>query len=191
MKEITKKRIGNALFLIIVALILFTPLGFHVKVFTSKLMSYTPFATPSELESGEQLRLKSYDWSLVDTKGKAFNLEQGKGKVVFINFWATWCPPCVAEMPDLQKLYDAYGDKITFLFVASDEVDRVNEFLDRKGYTFPVQFSRNKAPEGLESPTIPTTYLLDRSGKIVMKETMVADWNDAEFTALLDRLLQE
>ncbi|WP_394746779.1 TlpA family protein disulfide reductase [Spongiimicrobium salis] len=191
MKKTTKQKLGNVLFLVAIALILFTPVGFHLRVFTSKLISYTPFATPAELDSEEQTRLASYQWSLLNTDGQALNLSAEEGKVVFINFWATWCPPCVAEMPDLQELYNAYGDKVSFLFVANDEVDRVNTFMKKKEYSFPVWFSKSNTPIGLEHPTIPTTYLIDKSGNIVLKETMVADWNSEEFKKILDRLLKE
>lgn len=191
MKKSTKQKMGNVLFLVAIALVLFTPLGFQVKVFMNKLMSYTPFATPSELDSDAQVNLKTYQWSLVNTEGERLNFKEKEGKVVFINFWATWCPPCVAEMPDLQELYDSYGDRVSFLFVANDELDRVTSFMDKKGYSLPVWFSKTRTPDELEHPSIPTTYIIDKSGKIVLKETGVADWNSKELKNLLDRILKE
>lgn len=187
----SKKQLTNIAFIVFLVLFLFTPLKFHLSVYMNKFIALTPFANPSAIEKKEQVSLESYQWKLIDKDGNSFDFENEKGNVVLINFWATWCPPCVAEMPSLQKLYDSYGDKITFLFVASDEVEKVNTFMLKKGYTFPIHYAYNEAPAALEHSSIPTTYLIDKSGKIVIKKSMVADWNSEEMTSIVDKLLAE
>jgi len=191
MTKLSKRQLNNIAFIVFLLLFIFTPLKFHLSVYMNKLMALTPFATPSAIEKNEQVSLESYQWKLIDKNHTIIDFENEKGNVVFINFWATWCPPCVAEMPSLQELYDAYDGKVTFLFVASDEVERVNAFMLKKGYTFPIHYAHNKAPAALEHSSIPTTYLIDKSGRIVLKKAMVADWSSEEMTAILDELLTE
>lgn len=190
MIKLSKRQYSNIFSIAFILLFLFTPLRFHLGVYMNKLIVLTPFTTPSTLEDNEQVILESYDWKLLDDSGIQYDFEDERGKVVFINFWATWCPPCVAELPSLQKLYDVYGDKITFLFIASDEVENVNAFMDKKGFTFPVRYKKSEYPDGLEHTSIPTTYIIDKLGKIVLEKSAVADWNSKEVHGILEELLE-
>ena len=182
---VSKKQISNAIFIIVVILLLFTPIGFHVKVYVNKLLSFSP----STIEIDEQEKLKSYDWLLVNDQGKSIDFKNEKGNVVVVNFWATWCPPCVAEMPSFQELYDDYGDKITFLFVALDDKEKVTEFILKKGYTLPIYYEVNNRPKQFNASSIPVTYVLDKKGNIIVEKTGAADWNSGNFRVLLDGLL--
>ncbi len=168
-------------------LFLFTPLGFYAKVYINRLFSFNP--TP--VIEREREALVNYNWNLKDMQGKVLNLNEKKGNVIFINFWASWCPPCVAEMPDLQKLYSDYGDRVTFLFVARDQKDKVSGFLNKKGYELPVYFEGGLTPKILYNTSLPTTFILDRKGKIVMAEVGAANWNSSETRAFLDNILRE
>ncbi|WP_299533009.1 TlpA disulfide reductase family protein [Ulvibacterium sp.] len=133
--------------------------------------------------------LDTYTWELEDMNSNAFHFETQKGKVVFVNFWATWCPPCVAEMPSLQKLHDAYKDKVTFMFVARDEPERVSKFLKKKGYDLPVYYSKTQRPDVLASKLLPTTYIVDRYGKVILTETGAMDWYSEKVREELERLI--
>jgi thiol-disulfide isomerase/thioredoxin len=133
--------------------------------------------------------VKNYDWQLINADGKEINFEMTKGKVVLVNFWATWCPPCVAEMPSLQDLYNDYNEKVEFMFVAQDKVEKVSAFIAKKGYTLPVYYSRTEAPKLLTSKSIPTTYVINKEGKIIVAETGAADWNSDKVRKILDGLL--
>mgnify|MGYP003148631006 FL=1 len=108
-----------------------------------------------------------------------------------MNFWATWCPPCVAEMPSMQKLYDDYGDKVTFMFVTSDDRQKVENFLKRKNLNLPVYYPNSETPETLKSKLLPTTYIINSKGEIVVAETGAADWNSNKTRALIDDLLSQ
>lgn len=186
------KQLINIVYIVFLVLFLFSPLKFHLNVFIHKFIALTPFATPSIIEKKEQVALESYQWQLIDKEAKLFNFEKEKGNVICINFWATWCPPCVAEMPSLQKLYDNYGNKVTFLFIANDDPKRVNAFIQKKGYTFPIYYNTyNKIPAALEHTSIPTTFLIDKSGKIVIKKATVANWYTKQIIAILDKLIVE
>ncbi|MEL6916942.1 MAG: TlpA disulfide reductase family protein [Bacteroidota bacterium] len=183
----TKSKLINGAVLVFLMLYLFTPVGFYIKVQINSLLSFSPSALVSE----EQERLTDYQWPLKKQKGGGFNLEENRGKVVLLNFWATWCAPCVAEMPSFQKLYDRYSKKVEFVFLASDTEQKVGAFLHKKNYTFPVYFAQAKAPDQLSHKSIPTTYIIDRKGNIVLKEVGTANWNSDMVSNLLDELLKE
>ena len=102
-KNKKKSRIFDIILFGVAALIIFTPVGKPVKLWASKLMS---LMAPSVKKEENREVLNSYEWKLMDYEGNTYNMEEAKGKVVFVNLWATWCPPCIAEMPSIQKLYD-------------------------------------------------------------------------------------
>jgi thiol-disulfide isomerase/thioredoxin len=160
-------------------------LGFYTKVYINRLFSFNP--TP--VLAREQEPLTDYDWTLTDIEGNTFNLKEKKGNVILINFWASWCPPCVAEMPDLQKLYSDYGDRVTFLFVAREQKQKASAFLKKKGYQLPTYFESGFTPRLLYNTSLPTTFILDRNGKIVMAQVGAANWNGAGTRNFLDGLL--
>ncbi len=179
-------RIITILLLLALALMLFTPVGFHAKVWVNRLLSFNP--TP--VEERQQQKLETYNWRLVDRQGGRFNLQEAEGKVIFINFWASWCPPCVAEMPDLRDLYNDYGDKVEFLFVARDQREKVDAFMAKHGYDLPVYYELDLTPSQIYSAALPTTFIIDKEGAIVVAEVGSAAWNSPQTRELLDRLLQ-
>jgi len=185
--SLNRKQWTNILWIVGIILILFTPVGFYARVYVGRLLASSASVLKTEL----QIPVKNFDWDLVDANGREFNFKNAKGNVVLVNFWATWCPPCVAEMPSLQNLYDDFGDKVTFMFVANDQVEKVSAFMDKKMYNLPVYYERTEAPSVLSSKTIPTTYIIDKEGKIVVAETGVADWNSKKIRNLLNTLVAE
>ncbi|MGA9288697.1 MAG: TlpA disulfide reductase family protein [Anaerobacillus sp.] len=115
------------------------------------------------------------DFTLYSLKGEEVSLSDYKGQIVFVNFWATWCPPCKAEMPHMEEFYeksaDEYDAKILAVNITSDEASSrvVEEFVKEHRITFPVLLDTDgKQTENFAAITIPTTYLVDRNG-IIMK----------------------
>jgi peroxiredoxin len=108
-------------------------------------------------------------FSLTSLDGKTYSLDAMRGKVVLLNFWATWCPPCRKEMPDMQKLYAELAPKGFVVLAVSDEKrDVVEKFLADKHYTFPVLLDdARKAHESFDVEGIPKSFLFGRDGKIV------------------------
>ncbi len=182
-----KKQGINIVLIVGIILIFFTPVGFYARVFLSRLLSTSAAVLKTEL----QMPVENYNWQLVNADGKDFNFVDAKGKVVLVNFWATWCPPCVAEMPSLQRLYNDYNEEVVFMFVAQDKVEKVTAFISKKGYTLPVYYSKTEAPSVLTSKTIPTTYVINKEGKIIIAETGEADWNSDKTRKMLDKLLAQ
>ncbi len=184
--KLKRTQFVNIAIILLLALYFFTPVGFHAKVYLNRLISHNPVP----VEERAQQFLEDYDFKLVNLKGNTVNLIDYKGDVIFINFWATWCPPCVAEMPDLQLLYDAYGENVTFLFIARDKKEKVSNFIMKKDYNLPVYFESGFTPKTLYSAALPTTFIIDKKGNIVVAETGSADWNAESVRILLDGLLK-
>ncbi|MBD1396455.1 TlpA family protein disulfide reductase [Pontibacter sp. JH31] len=132
-------------------------------------------------------------FKMVDLKGKTVAFESLKGKVIFLNIWATWCPPCIAEMPNIQKLYDKVGsDKIAFVMLSVDEggMDKVKKFIDKKGYTFPVYMPASQFPQEFYSTAIPTTFIISPEGKIVAKQEGMAEYDTKEVRDFLQGMVK-
>ncbi|WP_298423106.1 TlpA disulfide reductase family protein [uncultured Kordia sp.] len=185
--NITKKQWSNILFFIVIALIIFTPVGTFVKVKLNQAKML--FFSPASIEESKRVVLSDFNWNLIDNEGKAVNFQEMEGEVILVNFWATWCPPCVAEMPSLHALHEDYKDKIRFVFVANDAAERVNAYLKKNAYNLPVYYTKDNEPEELTSSSIPTTYLIDDQGKIVMKEVGAENWNSTNVRNQIDELL--
>lgn len=177
---------SNILFFVLLVLLIFPQTRMPIQVFVQRIISFSP----SEKNDAEQETFRDYDWNLVRMDSKDVNFSRSKGKVVLVNFWATWCPPCVAEMPSLQKLYDEYGDKMDFYFVTSEKRETVQQFLSKNNYTFPVYFQVFDAPALLKASALPTTYLISKDGKIIIEEEGAADWNSEKTHQILDSLLK-
>lgn len=187
--KITKEQISNGIWILAILLILFTPVGFHARVIVNKIKMFVMSA--DEVDAEEQITLESYNWNLVDLEGNRFSFATTQGKVVVVNIWATWCPPCVAELPSFADLYKDYQDKVVFAFLANDERDKVEAFIEKKGYTLPVYFQASPTPAELETSSIPASYVISKNGKIVVDEKGAVNWNSAATRELLDELLAE
>jgi len=180
--KITKKAFSNILFVVAIGLLLHPT----SKAWILKMISFSP-----SVESVEnRVKIRSYEWSLKGLNVENYNFKQAEGKVVIVNFWATWCVPCIAEMPSLQALYDDYGDKVDFLLITSDANDKVVPFLKERNFTLPIYNQVNNAPNEFFTQTIPKTFLLNKKGDIVI-EAARADWNTKKIRKLLDQLLEE
>jgi thiol-disulfide isomerase/thioredoxin len=175
--------VGFGLFM---ALIFFTPLEFYAIKYSNRFLSKNPIP----LAQREKEIVDEYNWTLKASDGKIINLKEYEGNVIFINFWATWCGPCVEEMPDLQKLYTAYNDKVAFLFIARDKQNRVAAFITKKGYDIPVYFESGLTPKLFYHTSIPATYIISKNGVIEMAKTGSHNWNSNSIRELLDTLLK-
>ncbi len=186
-----KKRswIFDAIFYAVIALILFTPVGKPVKIWVNKLIAFSPSIKKEE----NREILNDFHWQMADSNGEVFNLNEAKGKVIFINYWATWCPPCIAEMPSIQKLYNQYKDNpdVVFIFSTTDPKEKVEQFMNDNSYSLPVYYMNTATPQQLESNTIPFTVLIAKDGSIVIRKKGSADWNSKKVRKTIDELIAE
>lgn len=129
-----------------------------------------------QAQENEENKIEPIDFTLYDQYGNRHTLSEYKGKIVFLNFWATWCPPCRGEMPHMEELYNEYNknqDDVVILGVASPNLGRegnendIKDFLSEEGYTFPVVLDNNGAmvyDYGISA--FPTTFIIDKEGYI-------------------------
>jgi len=120
-----------------------------------------------------------YDWSVKSLDGQDFKIADAKGKVVFLNFWATWCLPCVAEMPSIQRLHEKLKDDgVVFVCVSNEETSKVSKFVKEKGLTFPIYTIHGTPPDVFKTRGIPATFILSPEGKIAFRHIGSAKWDD-------------
>ncbi len=145
----------------------------------------------STIDENEQKKISNYSLHLKGINTKNITISDNNDKVIFINYWATWCPPCIAEMPDLQKLYNDYQGKITFAFISNENQKKINSFLEKNKLTLPVYNQTSTAPIELNHSSIPTTFIIDKKGNLVIHKTGVANWNSKAFLSKLNTLIEE
>jgi thiol-disulfide isomerase/thioredoxin len=129
-----------------------------------------------------------------DLAGRAHRLDDYVGKVVLVNFWATWCPPCVAEMPSLQRLYTAFSDQpFALLAVSMGEGERkIQQFKKTAGVDFPLLLDKTSdLSQRWGVDFLPTSYLIDAQGRARYKAYGEVDWDDEAVRATLRALLEE
>lgn len=165
--------------------------GLHTEVI-GKLQSALLYsgliqADTEELTDAQTAR---YDLPLLSMDGTESSLEQHAGKTIFLNFWATWCPPCIAEMPNIQKLYESRDPgQVAFVMVSLDEKrETARSFIERKEFSFPVYMLNGPKPIVYSTDVVPTTYIISPEGEIVMKHEGMANYNTGRFRSFLDTL---
>jgi thiol-disulfide isomerase/thioredoxin len=132
----------------------------------------------------------NYDFAVRDSNGKKISFDEFKGKVLFINLWATWCGPCRVEMPTIQQLYNeqAGDDKIKFVMLSLDTektVKNIEGYIKGNSYTFPVYRPSGYLPELFQVPSIPVTFIVSKQGKVVIHEVGATNFNTPRYKKLL------
>lgn len=122
--------------------------------------------------------------------GQLVSLQELRGKAVLVNLWASWCPPCVAEMPGLQALYNKVDKrKVAFVLISLDENPaKAQRLIQRRGYTMPVYFPTAPLPAPFDTESIPTTVLLGPDGQVAARHEGMADYDTPELQAALEKL---
>jgi len=186
---LSKSQRSNLIFFGILAIIFFTPLRGYIQEYVGKAKML--LISPSVEDSGSRVVVSNYLWNLKGINTSDYNFENAKGKVVFLNFWATWCPPCRAEMPSIQKLFDDYKDKVEFVFITNENPEKVIPFLKKNNYSLPSYNQYTREPNEFKVSSIPATYLINKKGEIVIHSVGSSDWNSKKIRTLLDKLLSE
>ena len=127
-----------------------------------------------------------------DLEGNEFSLRDFEDKVLFINYWATWCNPCLAEMPNMAELYNQYkeNDNIVFLYLSKEDADTIIDYIPKDDSLGQVPIYKVVTDDDLFSTRgIPTTFIVNRNGEIVIKDVGSAVWNDQSVVDYLDKLL--
>jgi len=181
----------------VIGILWITGLHTHVIVGMQKAMLYTGLFNAQivdiETADGPFLTDTDYNFSMITGEGNPVRLGDFEGKVTFVNVWASWCPPCVAEMPTIESLYSQVSDHedIRFVMLSVDqERKNATDFMNNRGYRMPYQFPTSSLPNAFNSSVLPTTYVVSKEGQIVYKKEGIADYSSPAFRDWLIELAE-
>lgn len=142
-----------------------------------------PAEVPVYLSAGADALL------LADAEGGLHRFSEFRGKTVLVNLWATWCPPCIAEMPGLENLYQKTKGEVAFVMISRDrDFALARNFVARKGYHFPIYYARGPLPPELSSNGIPATFVIAPNGRVAFTHTGMADYDHPDIEKFLREL---
>lgn len=122
--------------------------------------------------------------ALVDLDGNELLLSTFRGKKVFLNFWATWCKPCIAEMPDLSAAADSLGAEYVFLAASDESMEKIRNFVSTRDFSFQFVKMQNSVYD-LDISALPASLVLNEAGEIVYDEIGARDWDNEEELKML------
>ena len=137
---------------------------------------------------------KTPGFELENMAGTLVSLDDYKGRVVLLNFWATWCPPCKAEMPAMERLHkELYGKGLSIVAIDDFEKrEKVEKFLKEYPYTFDILLDpTGKTSEAFKAMMLPTSFIIDKEGNAVGKAVGMREWDSADSKALFMELINE
>ncbi len=181
-----KKNWGNILFYTVILIFIFSP---GAKAWLLQRIISTGFFK-AEIKKEQPANIAAPAFSFTDSNGTLVTSAELKGKVVLINFWASWCPPCRAEMPSLNKLYLSLRNDSHFVFLFVNEDEDINKginFIKENNLAIPFYQPGAVSPE-LFGGTLPTTIVLNKEGNIVLKHEGMADYDNEQFINQLKQL---
>lgn len=200
MKKKTKKSlIKNGIFLGVIAVLFITGAHTEVLAFMQRGILKTGLMNP-DVEQTAQLadadqnagvmetkEKADLGMRLIDVNGDALSLEDFEGKAIFLNVWATWCPPCIAEMPGINELYkDVKDQNVEFVMLSVDQdFGKAIDFKDDKDFEFNIYQLGGPMPSMYASRAIPTTYVIDAQGNLVLTHKGMGDFDTKEFREFL------
>ena len=194
-KKIKKTLLEYGVIGTIILTLFFTGLHTEVFGFIQRGMLETGIMNPEVEETfepapGTENPRADFSLKLINSKGEKVNMEQFKGKVIFINLWATWCPPCIAEMPGINALYnDVKNENVEFLMLSLDDsFEKAKKFRDKKGFDFEIYKLDGQLPQMYYSRSIPTTYVVGADGNLALTHSGMADYDTEEFKEFLRKL---
>lgn len=186
-KVLNRKNIYNAALIVLVLVLAFVP---PAKALVLEGLMEMGFFKPDVLKEQKQVAGLS-GIRFKDVKGNTIDLGDLRGKVIFLNFWATWCPPCLAEMPGVNKLYEKFKNDKDLVFILADadgNLVKSQKFMDKKHYQLPVYSIDSEIPDQLFKGSLPTTVVFDKAGRISYNEAGAANYADANFITFINKL---
>jgi len=173
--------LGVAAFLYLTGLYTEVIGGVQKVVLSTGLMKPNILSTDEQFEADYNFILKSFD-------GNESYFGELRGKTIFLNLWASWCPPCRAEMPTIQNLYNEVKKDTNIVFVLislDDDKSNAIQFVKNKKFNLPFYFLVDGIPSSFSTNTIPTTFVISPEGKIISKEIGMAKYDSDNFQDFL------
>ena len=189
-KILNRSNVINGILIVLFLVLLFVPPAKAlVMEGLMKIGFFRPDTTAVEKQVNAEGNLSGIKFK--DVNGKEIDLGELRGKVVFLNFWATWCPPCLAEMPSVNALHEKFKEDkdVVFILVDADsQLLKAQKFMDKKGYGLPVYAVASDIPEVLFKGSLPTTVVFDKKGRISFNESGAANYGDPKFIEFINKL---
>ena len=177
-----------------ILIILFSP---NAKSWVLRQIMRTGFFN-AQIENTDSLKPDSNnkisEFYFSNEQGEVKSIEELRGNVIFINFWASWCPPCRAEFPSILSFYNQYKNKdnIYFLFINEDkDVHSAQKYLTKEKYHIPIFRLQSSISDKIYSGVLPTTLIVDKSGHIRLRHEGFSNYDSKRFFTQIDNLLQE
>ncbi len=187
----TKKKwysiLSDAVFVIIITLLIIPSTRTEVASIFIRLTSLPP----STLDSDEQFSIsyQAQSWQIYDMQGNQVSFDSLNNKPVFLNFWATWCPPCIAELPGIADLYEKYHNDVNFIIVSAESRAKVRAFAKKNNF-YELPFYQNTTlPSDFSSQSIPTTFIINKEGIVVVSKKGAARWNSGSIEEVMEQLI--
>ncbi len=179
-----KKRRIKIWDILLIGLLLFVAFNKHAKSYVIRGMMSIGLFRPDVPDTSAPTSATVAAFSFKDETGGLVSTDELKGKVVFVNFWASWCPPCLAEMPSLQRLYDRFKSDSNFVFLFINEDNNRDagvDYLRTNNYTIPFLQSSGPVPDEVYSGTLPTTAVIGASGQLLMQHEGAGNFETNKF----------
>ncbi|MEO6314600.1 MAG: TlpA disulfide reductase family protein [Chitinophagaceae bacterium] len=185
-----RKNLFSIFMVALVATLLFVP---DAKAFLLKGLLKTGIFN-ARTKKIDPLQQTAVSISFVDSNGQHVNTGDLKGKCIFINFWATWCPPCIAEMGSINALYNKLKKDDRFVFIAADADNNLVQsiaFMKKHGYSLPVYSIAGIPPGNLFNGVLPTTLIIDTRGTLAQQHEGIANYDTEKMITFLKGLLRD
>lgn len=167
----------------------------RVSTLLLMILFIMPVVTACGMGKVEEKVESAKDFTLKDLTGKGVTLSEKKGKIIVLNFWATWCPPCREEMPSMEKLHNKFkGKDFEIIAVAMDPKGEktVRPFIEEQGFTFTVLLDeKGNVSDMYRAYAVPMTFILGRDGMVIDKIVGAADWFSEESQKYIEELIEK
>jgi thiol-disulfide isomerase/thioredoxin len=158
---------------------------FQLLILSFVFSDCTSSKKSSDKEEKEQIRNSI---EITDLNGVEIPLKKFEGKVIFLSFWATWCAPCIKEMPSIDSVSSKFEDEVVFILASNEEVENIRQFKEKR--PFKLNYVHIKtSPESLGVYALPATFIFDKNGDLAFEEFDSRNWNSEESFALIKNIL--
>lgn len=178
-----RKNLTNIIFILLLGLLLFPPTGRPIKIFIQQMIA----TSPSIKNKKDYQPINFTHWEIQNQNQEFFKPLENLDKPIVINFWATWCPPCIAEMPFFSNIYQELKQDVHFYFLSNENWEDIQNFEAKRHFKLPYFRYLENHPQW-QINSIPRTIVINKKGEIVLDETGIAKWDSKSFKSHLKNL---